>query len=126
MRGFSSTCECVKTTYTKGHWTVQILQLVALHLLFAALGFCHVSRAAARGPEHMDGDSRAGEEAAFTGAAAAEGPSRGMLATFSDIPVQAWLQLQHPALLKGSSQSMLLSCNFTSMSADPDLTNTAE
>ena len=52
---------------------LQILQLIALHMLFAALGFCHVSRAASRMVEGMHGDMKAGEEAR-DGGAAVEGP----------------------------------------------------
>lgn len=59
---------------------MQVLQLIALHLLFAALGFCHVSRAATRDAEGVHEDLRAGEDAAVNGASAAEGPPQGILA----------------------------------------------
>ncbi len=55
---------------------LQILQLIALHMLFAALGFCHVSRAASRMAEVMHWDMKAGEEAR-DGGAAVEGPLLG-------------------------------------------------
>ena len=38
---------------------MQILEIVALHLLFAALGFCQASRsAAARHPEYAQGSAK--------------------------------------------------------------------
>ena len=55
---------------------LQILQLIALHMLFAALGFCHVSRTASRMAEVMHGDMKAGEEAR-NGRPAVEGPLLG-------------------------------------------------
>lgn len=55
----------------------QILQLVALHLLFAALGFCHISRAAARAAEFVQDDATGAGKEAKEGTAAAEAPLLG-------------------------------------------------
>jgi hypothetical protein len=55
----------------------QVLQLVALHLLFAALGFCHSSRAAAIAVEPAQGNLRGASEEAKEGAAASEAPLLG-------------------------------------------------
>ena len=55
----------------------QVLQLVALHLLFAALGFCHISRAAARAAELVQGDATGAGKEAREDTAAEEAPLLG-------------------------------------------------
>ena len=55
----------------------QILQLVALHLLFAALGFCHISRAAARAAEVAQDDATGAGKEAKEGTAAEDAPLLG-------------------------------------------------
>lgn len=56
---------------------MQIMQLIALHLLFAATGFCHVGRAAARIAEAAQGDPKESGEEAIDGSPATEGLTLG-------------------------------------------------